>query len=510
MKKFKKVISLLMAVVMLTMLCACGGTSSSVVAGSTAGSGAASTSGSAADGKGEYVKLKWYFPMLAQTDQDMVFEAANKMLMEDLNLEVDFTPISFGDYNQKMQVIISAGDEFDICFTSNTRADYFQNSQRGAFIPLDGLLDEYAPNLKASIPERIWNATHVGGQTYGIPNYQIAAVANVLWFPKELVEKYDFDYASVQKLEDLEPYFDEILANEPGVTPFAYQKATTNWGYLLSYYGFDEVSTRNVPGTIRVSDESCTVVNQFATEEFKSHVELMHNWYEKDYFRPDAASVADWTADLKAGKYAACFDGTYKPGGDSELSIKYGLDIVTTKISDAVMSTGSIVSTLQAISKTSKHPERAMEFLEYLNTNKEFYNLLCYGIEGTHYEMAGDERIELIGEGTYNPGIHWVFGTTFNSYRTPGQPDDVWEQTKEINNNAQASPLLGFAFDAANVSAEIAQCKAVVDEYIPSLDSGSVDPDKYLPEFLSKLEASGVDKIISEMQTQVDAWLASK
>ena len=53
MKKFKKVISLLMAVVMLTMLCACGGTSSSVVAGSTAGSGAASTSGSAADGKGE-------------------------------------------------------------------------------------------------------------------------------------------------------------------------------------------------------------------------------------------------------------------------------------------------------------------------------------------------------------------------------------------------------------------------------------------------------------------------
>ena len=110
MKKFKKVISLLMAVVMLTMLCACGGTSSSVVAGSTAGSGAASTSGSAADGKGEYVKLKWYFPMLAQTDQDMVFEAANKMLMEDLNLEVDFTPISFGDYNQKMQVIISAGD----------------------------------------------------------------------------------------------------------------------------------------------------------------------------------------------------------------------------------------------------------------------------------------------------------------------------------------------------------------------------------------------------------------
>lgn len=86
----------------------------------------------------------------------------------------------------------------------------------------------------------------------------------------------------------------------------------------------------------------------------------------------------------------------------------------------------------------------------------------------------------------------------------------MWEQTKEINNNAQASPLLGFAFDAANVSAEIAQCKAVVDEYIPSLDSGSVDPDKYLPEFLSKLEASGVDKIISEMQTQVDAWLASK
>lgn len=504
MKKCKKLAGVLLAAVLLANVCGCNGSGGS---SAPPAEGGASTAESGGESKGEYVKLKWYFPMLAQTDQSTVFAEANKMLKEDLNLEVDFTPISFGDYNQKMQVNITADDSFDICFTSNTRADYLQNAARGAFVPLDDLLDKYAPRLKESIPQRVWDAARVDGKLYGVMNYQISAIANCLFFPKEIMEKYDFDYDNVEKLEDLEPYFDQILAQEPGVTPFAYQKATTNWGYLLSYYGFDELSTRNVPGTIRIDDDTCTVVNQFETEEFKQHVELMRKWYEKGYFRKDAASVADWTSDLKAMKYAAAFDGTFKPGGDSELSIKYGYDIVTTQISDAVMSTSSIISTLQAISKNSQSPERAMEFLEYVNTDKEFYNMLCFGLEGVHYQKVADNRIELIGDGTYNPGINWVFATTFNSYCTPGQPDDVWEQTKEINDNAEASPLLGFAFNSQNVSAEIAQCKSVVDEYMPGLDSGSVDPAEYLPQFLEKLKASGVDKILEEMQKQVDAWL---
>ncbi len=458
------------------------------------------------------VELKWYFMMSPQADQDMVFEEANKLIQEKLNAKIDFNPISTGDYNQKMQIIISAGDPFDFCFASNTRADYFQNSARGAFIPLDDLLDQYAPNLKKSIPDTFWNGVRVNGKIYGTINYQISALTNGLFFKKDLVDKYAFDIASVKTLEDLEPFFKSIKDNEAGVTALGYQKASTSWGFTLGYNGFDEISTRNVPGAIYFKDNSLKVVNQFASPEFKKHLDLMRSWYKKGYIRKDAASVADWTSDLKAGKYAAAFDGNHKPGGDSELSIKWGYDVVTAAISDPIVLTSTIASTMQSISKTSKNPERVMEFLEYLNTDKQIYNMLCYGIEGTHFKKTSDTSIEPITDKNmnYNPGVNWMFASAFNAYFTPGQPNTVWEDTKKINTTAKTSPLLGFAFDSTPVAAEIAQCKSAVDEYLPGLDSGSVDVEEYLPKFLDKLNASGVDKIIAEMQKQIDAWKAAK
>ncbi|WP_370639147.1 DUF3502 domain-containing protein [Cohnella sp. REN36] len=37
-----------------------------------------------------------------------------------------------------------------------------------------------------------------------------------------------------------------------------------------------------------------------------------------------------------------------------------------------------------------------------------------------------------------------------------------------------------------------------------------MDPAKYIPQYLDKLKASGVDKIIAEKQKQFDAWLKTK
>ena len=34
-----------------------------------------------------------------------------------------------------------------------------------------------------------------------------------------------------------------------------------------------------------------------------------------------------------------------------------------------------------------------------------------------------------------------------------------------------------------------------------------MNPDEYLPQFLTELEAAGINDIIAEYQTQADAWL---
>ena len=49
-----------------------------------------------------------------------------------------------------------------------------------------------------------------------------------------------------------------------------------------------------------------------------------------------------------------------------------------------------------------------------------------------------------------------------------------------------------------------------MDEFGKSLFTGSVDPEEYLPKLQEKLEATGIDKVIAEMQKQIDEWKASK
>nr|WP_279387707.1 DUF3502 domain-containing protein [Xylanivirga thermophila] len=49
----------------------------------------------------------------------------------------------------------------------------------------------------------------------------------------------------------------------------------------------------------------------------------------------------------------------------------------------------------------------------------------------------------------------------------------------------------------------------VAQDYDAGLESGMLDPDKYLPKYINAFKDAGVDKIIQEKQNQLDAWIAS-
>ena len=472
---------------------------------------AAGTDEETSSGGLEDVTISWYYPgNYPQNDQDTVFDEFNRLLQEKINTTIDFKTIAWGDYNQKMQVIIASGEEYDLCYTANWINNYHHNVAKGAFVPLDDLLTEYAPGLWASVPEKIWNATRVKGNIYGLINYQISAMTSGVMFPKSLVEKYDFDYKSVTKLEDLEPYLQAVKDGEPGIMPLGVANtAGTTIGYVNAYLGFEEIGGRAVPGVILDNDPSMKVVNQFKTEKFKNWLYLMRDWYQKGFIAKDAIAITDLNPNLSGGAVGVSFEGNHKPGGDAEASARWGYEAVNVPISESLLITSSIISTMHSISITSQEPERAMMFMEVMNTDKAQYNLLTFGIKDTHYEMTGSNSIKPIADSGYYPSTAWMHASTFNAFLLPGQPDDVWEQTKTLNMSAKASPIIGFSFDPEPVKSEISQCTSVKQEYLPALELGTVDPDEVLPEFLDKLDRAGAQKIVDEMQSQIDAWKAT-
>lgn len=495
--RLKKIAALGIAAVMaLTGLSACG------------------SKGGQTNEKGEeVVELTWYQVGDTQKDADRVIEEVNKYTEEKIGVKLKVVSIGWGDYNQKMQVIINTGDKWDLCFTCSWANDYLQNAQKGAFLELDEYLENQGKEMKENVDPRFWEAAKVGGVTYGVPSEKEIG-SNPMWvFTKEYVDKYDIPYEEIHTLEDLEPWLQVIKENEPNVVPMYLTKDYTAPTYM------DKIQD---PIGIEYGDDTLTVKNVFETEKMRSTLDTMRKYYLAGYINKDAATASD---DKSIKRFVTKGDG--QPFAELIWGKDLGYEVVASEIMDTQITNASARGALTAINKNSEHPEKAMEFLNLVNTDEYLRNLLNYGIEGVHYEKVDatdeekkeaegkkyvyDVKVKLNEETKKDYSVpYWVQGGLFNTYVLENEPLDKWATFKEFNDSSEEAPSFGFDFNLDKVSTQVAGFRNVLDEFGKSLYTGSVDPEEYLPQLQKKLEATGVQDVIDEMQSQIDEWKVSK
>lgn len=439
-------------------------------------------------------EIKWYMIGTPQNDTAQVMEEINKYTEEKINATINLTQIDWGDYDQKMQVIISSGEPFDIAYT--TGGTYVQDTQKGAFKSLDTLLDKEGKELKELLNPALIEGARVDGELYGIPSNKEAAGQRVFTFNKRLVEEYDFDISEVKTLADLEPMLKVIKENEPSITPIA----TFN-----PYLPFDYIYDEEMPFGFPLEGNRDEVVNQFETDEAMEVFKIMHDYFKAGYIKSDAATSKDsWPLDVENWFVRM---GESQPYADLLWSRSANYQVVSVPIEDPVTFNSSVTGAIQAISITSANPEKAMEFLNLLNTDEYLRNLVDKGIEGVHYEKNEDgtisdlpARIERYNMPTYALGNH------FNLYLYEDDPADKWEEFEAFNESAETSPTLGFHFDSDPVRTEIASISNVSKQFYPAIASGSVDPEDSIPSFNKKLKDAGIDIVLEEIQKQYDEW----
>lgn len=441
-------------------------------------------------------ELVWYIRQSEPPNTKAVLEKANEIIKSKINATLDLRFINPGDYDNKMQLVMSSGEAYDLAFTSNWANNYLNNVNRGAFIPLDDMLAEY-PDLKAIMRQEVWEAVQVQGQTFGIPNNQIMASQEGLWLKKDLVEKHGIDVQAIQTAKDLGKALATVKEHEPGVIPVR--------GGAATYFSFDDTYVPSVEEMVSIDVDTWQVYDR--ADNYVEKYKTFRDWYQKGYFPQDVATLKDENSLIKAGKIFSRHL-RQKPGGEAELQAAYGFEVVQIPTGPMVIATRTVLTTLTSISANSKHPELAMKLIHLVNTDKELMNLLSFGIEGQDYTKVGENRIEKT-PGTYEVS-NWMLGNVFNSYLLPGQPDDLWEQTKEINETAEMDPLLTFSFDRTNVENEMARLVAIEKEFQPILDNGLDDTEKTLSLRQEKMKAAGFDKVLAEVQRQIDEWRATQ
>ena len=173
----------------------------------------------------------------------------------------------------------------------------------------------------------------------------------------------------------------------------------------------------------------------------------------------------------------------------------------------------SYASNGMSIHETSENPERALMLLDLFKHDKRYFDLTNYGIQGKHWKEEADNRFTSLNESLpkneqYIAGCVWGWGNnklkkiSSTEFKATRPILDRWEKEETTQ-----GVMPGFVFDDTNTKNELVNIENVVKQYATPLEIGMVDNvDDGLAVLRQKLKEAGIEKIIKEMQQQIDKY----
>ena len=517
----KKVICLFLALLMLTgVLTACGG-------------------GTSAD-PDKAVTLTWVLPEGEGTETDKIVEKANGMLQTLLpNTKIEL--IMDSSMASKWSLWMAGGKIFDIAH-AGFATDIQTEINNGAYTELDDLIENYAPTIKEmknGIFKDLFDYGVYAGKTYAIPCVQTYCKETLdISIPKALEKYLDVDtlvkkcYESTTTTEEIWQILDDYLQSAKKAGAIGNDKISSYVNPELTYEiakrGYEFIGGEFSSVAYKLEEDNIKIVDFHETEEFKNYIKYVSKWNSEGFVSPDVL-----TGGTSSKMYLIETHKTDRRNEESnhtrtEFARDYNqerLQIFVTNPEKDYKGAPVLgkLQTFLAIPTTSKAPERAMQFIDLIYSEKgsELANLITFGVEGEQYEKVSENAIkafEYEGQPTGNIsyGISaWMTGNMFNIYavspyteETINYAKNYWEVT---NKNRPVSAAYGLFIDAMDYTKTLSDMSIVNQEYEYQLICGVYADYKTTYDTMNKLNGNaGIKDMIKALQEQADKHLASK
>lgn len=510
MKNIKKLLIIAFTVLMVVGLVACNKTDSSEQ----------KKADSLSEEKKSYDKVVYAYATFNNIPSSDVLETVteeiNKITREKINVEVELLPIAIFDYSSSVSLALQGGDQIDIF---ESLGDFNTSVSSDMAYDLTDLIDTYAPETKELLGEDILKACVKDGKLFGVPTYKPYALTPMVIYKQEIADELNIDMSQVKSIFDLTDVLRKVKEAYPDMTPLVPVQTGTSGVNLtipeVDYLTDDYYSPKGI-----LKGNDMTVVDYYGTSEFADISNLARTWYNEGLILQDAATTTSTATELMSAANSFCYVASYSyPPEDTAASISAqtgGIPLGAVQIGDAYLDTTSINALSWMVSSTTKVPEAALKFLNLTFTDLDIINLLIYGIKDRDYVISEDGYVSY-PEGQDASSVPYTaqlscgtLGNFFLMHPMEGTSKEslIWEE--EQNQLAKKSPAMGFTFDSSEVKTEYTAVSNVIQQYLPGLLCGSVDPEVMIPEFQNKLSEAGLDTIIEVKQKQLDEWLKNK
>ena len=395
--KVKKIISLGLVVALTTgIISGCGSkTDSPQSATSSAEKSSAETGQS-----GEPVEISMFIasrlPEAIYSPETLTF----KTMAEKLNIKLNIESVVESEAKQKFGVKITSGDYPDVMAGKLPDINMFGTS--GAFLPLDDLIEEHAPNIKKYLVENkeaLAQSVGSDGKIYAIPMLSAVRTAMGYNIRMDWLEKLNLPVP-----ETIDDWYNVLTAfktndmngNGAGdVTPLILDRAWENYYNNFADAWGIELNGNNDYWTIKDGKIAFAPI----LPETKEYLTTMAKWYKEGLIDSEFITREDTNnfhmLNNKTG--ATCYWTGYVAGMNTNTEVLANdPDTNWQVIQPPVLTKGSepktysqqsaIVNYGWAISNSAKDPVAIIKMFDYVYSD-EGTLLFNFGIEGESYTM---------------------------------------------------------------------------------------------------------------------------
>lgn len=442
-------------------------------------------------------------------------------------------PQSNSNEEEAYSLMLASGKLADVIGYKDT-AVIEQLGRDGGVIPLNDLIDKYAPNIKKVIEEDVTfrNACYsLDGNIYQIPKNQDIFSAEYWWIRGDWLEKLGLEVPqTVDELHDVLYAFRNNDPNGNGLKDEVPLFDRAGWKMPDEYLYLWDTSTE-----FYVRDGK--IVFEPLEENFKIGVKNIVQWYKEGLIDPEIFTRGPKGRDvLLSGDLGGCTHdwvsaGNYNTTLQSSIP---GFEMIPfappeDQNGNRVERTCRYPGAGWAISSQCKDPVTVMRFFDFC-FSEEGSELMNWGIEGeTFYRDANGEKhfTDVVMNSEMSPlgylrgqGVQYRIGMKQDSGYEYAFMSEVGEEATRMYNDhmewfrLDQPPYLDGALDLkypADVEAEyqkiMANIRPYVDEKFQAWMLGTANFDADYPAFVQELKRRGIDRAIEINQIAYDIYV---
>jgi putative aldouronate transport system substrate-binding protein len=327
-----------------------------------------------------------------KTDNSKVLDA----VQQKSGVKIEKIAVPNDGFKDKVNLMIASSEEFDVLDITGLSSNWSQFKEKNALMPLNDLIDKYAPNAKKYMQNGFKVTSDKDGKIWAVPRREE--------FPMGFAPSIRTDWLKTLNMKmpttmvEFEAYMEAVKTKDPN------KNNKNDEIPLLSDWNLGGFTADLQPFFMGASgdrylDKDGKVMPIYAHPAYKTMLDKIADWYAKGYIAKDfntinGNQVKDLVINDRCGAYIGWYNSPLTPWVDLNKNNPEAEYTPLPVFKDAP-STGKaqwasnpMYSGSFVVPKTSKNAAFVFKLLDWQFTSTENMALMKFGLENDHFTYA--------------------------------------------------------------------------------------------------------------------------